>query len=490
MARSLISSGVSANLAGSAAAEARLALPKGKMLARTAAFLNSIGLGFDDYNSGTRIYRMKSQAMPGLTAKMLNERDIPVQVAVGNYDFGICSSDWLQELQARYPASRVIKIADLGYDISGIYLACSASSNISAQDMANSAAAWRIVTEYPALAEAAAYKMRLKRFRIFPCWGSTEAYPPENADFSVLRVRDEDTLRSLNLRPVSRICSSNACIIASRDSIQGSDFSGLLEHFASSATMKNKPWQAQEKAAAAINNDLAGSSRAGNIWLALADGHQQVHTTAFMEKTGIRLEGYSKNDMRRRPSCSIDWLSIKVIRPQDMPQQVANGNFDLAITGQDWLLDHLCQFPSSPVAELVNLGFGRVRVVAVVSEKVPVDSIGALRGLIAGGRMVPLRIATEYVNIADKYLRDKHIARYRVIPTWGATEVYLPEDADMLIENTETGQTLARHKLKIIDTLFESTACLIGNRRSLEARGKKHKIEKLVKIFREAVSKK
>ncbi len=102
------------------------------MLARTAEFLKAVGLGFDDYNSSTRIYRMRSQAVPGLLAKMLNERDIPVQVAVGNYDFGICSSDWLQELQARYPASRVFKVADLGYDNAGIYLACSASSAISA----------------------------------------------------------------------------------------------------------------------------------------------------------------------------------------------------------------------------------------------------------------------------------------------------------------------------------------------------------------------
>jgi ATP phosphoribosyltransferase len=50
-----------------------------------------------------------------------------------------------------------------------------------------------------------------------------------------------------------------------------------------------------------------------------------------------------------------------------------------------------------------------------------------------------------------------------VIPTYGATEGYLPEDADMLIENTETGRTIALHKLKIIDTLFESTALLIGS---------------------------
>jgi ATP phosphoribosyltransferase len=104
--------------------------------------------------------------------------------------------------------------------------------------------------------------------------------------------------------------------------------------------------------------------------------------------------------------------------------------------------------------------------------------------------MIPLRIATEYVNVADKYLRDRHIARYRVIPTWGATEVYLPEDAEMLIENTETGQTLARHKLKIIDTLFESTAWLIVNKNSLADQAKKKKIDRLVKMFRATLEKK
>ena len=82
-------------------------------------------------------------------------------------------------------------------------------------------------------------------------------------------------------------------------------------------------------------------------------------------------------------------------------------------------------------------------------------------------RGAPVRIASEYVNMADRYARDNRLGRYRVIPTWGATEAFLPEDADLLIENTETGRTIARHNLKIIDTLFESTACLIGNAASL-----------------------
>jgi len=69
----------------------------------------------------------------------------------------------------------------------------------------------------------------------------------------------------------------------------------------------------------------------------------------------------------------------------------------------------------------------------------------------------------------------------------GATEAFLPEDADLLIENTETGSTIARHNLKIIDTLFESTGRLIGNKNSLSNPAKKARIKSLVDILKVAV---
>jgi len=175
-----------------------------------------------------------------------------------------------------------------------------------------------------------------------------------------------------------------------------------------------------------------------------------------------------------------------VIRPQDMPLQVANGNFDLAITGKDWLVEHLYQFPSSPVCELLALKFGRVKIVAVVSRNLPVADIYGLKQFYAG-RAVPIRVASEYVNIADKCARDNHLGMYRVIPTWGASEAFLPEDADLLIENTETGRTIARHNLKIIDTLFESTACLIGNKDSVSSPKKGNRIRSIVETLRDAV---
>jgi ATP phosphoribosyltransferase len=168
-----------------------------------------------------------------------------------------------------------------------------------------------------------------------------------------------------------------------------------------------------------------------------------------------------------------------------MPLQVANGNFDLAVTGKDWLLDHLSRFPTSPATELVELGFGKVKVVAVVTQNTPANNIDDLKQIQAG-KMQRLRVASEYVNIADKYLHDNHVRWYKMIPTWGASEALLPEDADLLIENTQTGKTLAEHKLKVIDTLFESTACLIGNKNSLNNSNKKDRIATMVEIFSKA----
>ena len=97
-----------------------------------------------------------------------------------------------------------------------------------------------------------------------------------------------------------------------------------------------------------------------------------------------------------------------------------------------------------------------------------------------------LRIASEYIRIADKYARDNHLGLYRIIPTWGATEAFLPDDADMLIENTETGSTLKRHNLKIIETIFESTACLIANTNALNSK-KGAKIKSFAAILRKAI---
>jgi ATP phosphoribosyltransferase len=217
--------------------------------------------------------------------------------------------------------------------------------------------------------------------------------------------------------------------------------------------------------------------------LALPDGHQQAPILQLLQRAGIEIDDYPSATGNRRPTSSLAGVTIKVIRPQDMPLQVANGNFDLAITGEDWLTEHLCQFPSSPVVKLLDLKSGRVRIVAVVSKELPISDSYDLKQWYTQ-HSTPVRIASEYVNVADKYARDNHFGMYRVVPTWGASEAFLPEDADLLIENTQTGRTIARHNLKIIDTLLESTACVIGNKDSVLDSIKGERIKFVIETLR------
>jgi ATP phosphoribosyltransferase len=113
-----------------------------------------------------------------------------------------------------------------------------------------------------------------------------------------------------------------------------------------------------------------------------------------------------------------------------------------------------------------------------------VSSTDDLRKLKLGA---PLRVASEYINIADKYAQDNRLVPYKIIPTWGASEAFLPEDADVLIENTETGSTISKHNLKVIETLFESTACLIGNAETRKRPDRKDKIASIVEMMRRGV---
>ncbi|MCJ7744365.1 MAG: ATP phosphoribosyltransferase [Dehalococcoidales bacterium] len=474
----------------------KIALPKGRLMAETAALLERAGWGLGGYHEGTRSYRLRSERYPELLAKIFHEKDIPIQVAVGNYDLGICGLDWVEELLAKYPSSALVKLRNLGYGEGALYLV--ASSSGAGADLAAVRARTgvvRLASEYPNLTESFALNLRLKRFSIFPVWGAAEAYPPESADLALISGRVGEGMFNHDLVAIDKVLDSSAYLIANRASWEGKNLSEVQASIEGALT----PWLIERKAKGKpVSATRAGKTRAitgqppaekmaeATVRLALPDGHQQAPTVRLLTRAGIRVDDYPSATGNRRPTSSLPGVSIKVIRPQDMPLQVANGNFDLAITGRDWLTEHLYQFPSSPVTELVNLKFGGVRIVAVVSKDLPVTDGYELRHFYTG-QTAPIRVASEYVNIADKYARDNRLGMYRVIPTWGASEAFVPEDADLLIENTQTGRTIARHNLKIIDTLFESTACLIGNRQSVVSPTKGQKIKSITRILRAAV---
>jgi len=472
-------------------------LPKGRLLAETSALLRKAGWGLIGYHETARFYRLKSRGFPNLSARVFHERDIPIQVAIGNYDLGICGSDWIEELLAKYPSSALLKVRNLEYGEGALYVATSRSEGASTgEGVQAKPGIIRIASEYPNLAESFALKLRLRRFSIFPLWGAAFVYPPESADLTLVRGTTEELLH-YGLLPVSKVLSVSAFLIANRNSWESKDMGEVVASVCDKAMAQEQPPSLDIAAKPEIVGQyLPNHPEKSEVFLetrseevvrfALPDGHQQVPALRLLNKAGIHIDDYPSAEGNRRPSVDLPGVTIKVIRPQDMPLQVANGNFDLAITGRDWLMEHLYQFPSSPVRELLDLKLGKVKVVAVVSKDLSVADVHGLRELTAE-RAVPLRVASEYVNIADKYARDNHLSLYRVVPTWGASEAFLPEDADLLIENTQTGRTLARHNLKIIDTLFQSTACLIGNTNRVPSSVKGERLKSIIETLRNAV---
>ncbi|MFC1963761.1 ATP phosphoribosyltransferase [Chloroflexota bacterium] len=464
----------------------KIALPKGRLLKKTAALLQKANWNLDEYHSRISFYHPKTRRFPELVIKVFHEKDIPIQVAIGNYDLGICGQDWVQELTAKYPSSAVLKVRDLGYGCGALFMAASPSRKISLRETRARDGILRIASEYPNLAENFALQNRLARFRVFPVWGAAEGYPPENAELALVSGKSAVELADSGLIPVSRVLDYNAVLIANKTGWAEKDLGEIIASICDEVSVAEIPISTGRTSREIPADKATVKTALDDVRLALPDGHQQQPTLELLQKCGIRIGDYPSSTGNRRPEISLAGVRVKVIRPQDMPLQVANGNFDLAITGRDWLREHLNQFPSSPVKGLADLKFGGVRIVAVVSQELPVNDAPDLRRF-NQNKKTPLRIASEYVHIADWYARENHLGYYRIIPTWGATEAFLPEDADLLIENTQTGRTISRHNLRIIDDIFESTACLIGSTRPTANRVKRERIKSLLNTIRSAV---
>lgn len=465
----------------------RIALPKGKLLVETAAFLEKAGWQLNDYSQTMRNYRLKSARFSEMLIKVFQEKDIPIQVAIGNYDLGICGLEWIEELTSKYAASAPVRIRNLGYGKGALYIAASRAAKISAiKDLSMEPDAVRIVSEYPNIAESFALNLRLRRFGVYPVWGAAEAYPPENATLALVAGDTDEKSLNNGLKSLGKVLDFSAYVIANRTSWQQKDLSEVM------GTLENVQLEAKETTGAASHPSFHFVPQIidkDTVRLALPDGHAQKHTVQLLNKAGIQVDDYPSKTGNRRPTTNLEGVVIKVIRPQDMPLQVANDSFDLAITGIDWLNDHLDMFPGSPVQALVDFKVSRVKIVAAVAGDVPADNIYDYRQFCQKNAS-SVRIASEYINIADKYARDNRLGMYRVLPTWGATEAFIPEDADILIENTETGSTIARHNLKIIDILFESTAHLIGAKNREYSAVKQTRIANIINLLSKAAESK
>jgi ATP phosphoribosyltransferase len=214
----------------SSGADIRLkaALPKGALTRSVAELMERAGIVVPGYHEGSRVYRLVSETPPGVFVKVFSPRDIPIQVAVGNYDIGISDRLWVDELITSYRKIALVVVMELSFGHERLYAAATADRAAEGIPTAASHGPVRIVSEYPNLAEAYARSMRFFNYRVFPVWGAAASYLPEAADVAVVRGANAAAVRRMGLEPVAEIVKSQAVVIANRASFETRDLSDIL----------------------------------------------------------------------------------------------------------------------------------------------------------------------------------------------------------------------------------------------------------------------
>ena len=204
--------------------------------------------------------------------------------------------------------------------------------------------------------------------------------------------------------------------------------------------------------------------------MGLPKGSLQESTLSIFKKAGWNFIISSRT---YNPYCDDPELEAMFIRAQEIARYVEQGIFDAGITGWDWVLEN-----GADVVEVCELVYAKasmrpVRWVLAVPEESSIQSVADLEGK---------HISTEVVNLTRRYL-EEHGVTAEVEFSWGATEAKPRLLSDAIVEVTETGSSLRANKLRIVDTILESTTRLIANRRAFEDRWKRRKIENMALLL-------
>ena len=203
--------------------------------------------------------------------------------------------------------------------------------------------------------------------------------------------------------------------------------------------------------------------------LALPKGRMQAGVLGLLTAAGIRVE---LGERRYRPSVSVAGLSAKLLKPQNVVEMLHAGSRDVGFAGADWVEEL-----DGTLVELLDTGLDPVRVVAAAPASV------AGNGLEAG---VELTVASEYQRLAARWIAARGLDA-TLVRSYGATEVFPPEDADVIVDNTATGATLEANGLEIVDELMRSSTRLYANPRALDDARHRERIENLVLVLKSVV---
>jgi ATP phosphoribosyltransferase len=187
--------------------------------------------------------------------------------------------------------------------------------------------------------------------------------------------------------------------------------------------------------------------------LVLPKGSLEQATLQLFEDADLAVSRSSSVDYR----ASIDdprVADVRILRPQEIPRYVADGLFDVGVTGRDWVEE-----TGADVVTLTELHYSKatarpINVVLAVAADAPYRGVTDLPS--------GVRIHTEYPELTRRYF-EKHGVDAEISLSYGATEAKVPEIADAVVEITETGRALRAAGLKVLDTILVSHTELIAN---------------------------
>lgn len=203
-----------------------------------------------------------------------------------------------------------------------------------------------------------------------------------------------------------------------------------------------------------------------SLRLGLPKGRIQVALFELLAEAGLcPRQGFR----HYRPELAFPGFEVKILKPQDIVQMLHAGRRDLGFAGADWVEEL-----DADVVTLLDTELDPVRVILAG----PSDSS------VRPNREV--LVATEYVNLTRKWTRESGW-NAQVIRSYGATEVFPPEDADYIVDNTATGTTLKAHGLQVEEVLLESSTRLYANPQSYEDPVRREEIEAFVTLVGSAL---
>lgn len=209
------------------------------------------------------------------------------------------------------------------------------------------------------------------------------------------------------------------------------------------------------------------AARTGQVRIGLPKGSMQAGVLALLADAGIDIRLGERN---YRPVLSWPGFTVKLLKPQNVVEMLHAGSRDVGFAGADWVAEL-----DADLVELLDTGLDPVQVVAAAPAGLLID------GALPPNR--PLVVASEYARLTQRWIASQPIDAV-FVRSYGATEVFPPEDADLIVDNTATGSTLRANGLAIVGTLMRSSTRLYAGRPALDDPARRGPIEDLVLLLR------